>query len=170
MPIIRCDGMRYKSDGGDVSEFTDPISKEDFELFCAYVHQLSVEMHLKDFETKIMSQHCEAGYVAECETDFNYRRIKISLCPQFHTFEPSRQRTILVHELFHAHAECLKMPFAALEEIVSSDVWTTTNATALKMEEHTVTGMEWAFAPHMPLPPAITGSKCDRRKTKKVKR
>lgn len=164
MPIVRCAGMGFKkSDGGDVSEFVEPISKEDFEIFCEYVQSLCQEMYLKGFETKIMAGSCETGYVAEVDPDFNYRRIKISLCPQFHTFEPARKRTILVHELLHAHMTCVKMPYAALEEIVSSDVWTTTEAVGTSMEEHTVTAMEWAFAPHMPLPPAITGGKGNRK-------
>lgn len=154
-----CAAMKFDAnESNEASEHPEPLSKADFENFLQWVRILSVQMRLAEFDIKISPHSCETGYVAEVETDFNYHKVKISLCPQFHTFTPERQRTIMVHELLHVHMSCVKMPFEALLEVMSADAYTLTMSTALRMEEHVVTSIESALANGMPLPP-VPGKK-----------
>lgn len=163
MAIIRCGGMSYKRFNviEDV-DYIEPLSRGDFAAFHDYVSEMNSRLN-RGFQLRISPQHCEPGCVAEVDTDFNYRRIVIALCPHFHMFDPEQKRTIITHELCHPIASCLKMPYDALEDIVSQDVWTTVASTAMAMEEHMVTSLEWALAGSQPLPPTIGKAK----KTKK---
>ncbi len=160
--LVRCASMHFSAheieparDGDIGADYIEPLSKAEYTVFVDWVRILSVQMRLAEFEVKVSPQSCEAGYVAEVVTDFNYHRINIALCPQFHTFSGAKKRSILVHELLHSHMSCVKMPFEALHEIVATDVYTITASTALRMEEHVVTSLEWALAPGMPLPPEL---------------
>ena len=164
LKCTHCESMRlatFNTDDGDdlyllsASDYVEQLSKADFSAFNEWLKIMSVRMHLAEFDVRISLQHCEAGYVAEVETDFNYHKIKIALCPQFHTFTRERKRTIIVHELLHAHMTAMKVPYESLEMILSSDAYTLTQTTALRMEEHVVSSIEFSLAPAMPLPPVL---------------
>lgn len=155
MAFMRCAGMTLS--GRDISDdvdYIEPPTKNQFVDMCNYLHMLMKEYHLTDFDARISPHHCEPGYVAEVETDFRYRKVVIALCPQFYTFDPPRQRTILCHEIGHVHCTCLKMPYEGIKEVVSADVWTVVDTNAMAVEEHMVTALEWSTAHRMPLPNA----------------
>lgn len=155
MSVVRCGGLAHASEEIDAGAMGPTLTRREREAFASYVKHLTVLMRLAEFEPVLLTTHCEPGYLAEVETDFRYHKITIALCPGFHGLKPSRQRTTLVHELLHAHARCMKLPFDALESVLARDVWATTEETGMAMEEHVVTGLESAMAHKMPLPPRV---------------
>ena len=154
MTILRCAALRASAPDDHEGE-SITLSKRDAAEFADYVKHLAVRMRLAEYDPLIMPHACEGGYLAEVETDFSYHTIRIALCPGFHVMSPTRKRTTLVHELLHAHAYVMKVPYEALEDELARGVWATTESTAMKHEEHVVTSMESAFAQFMPLPPKI---------------
>lgn len=83
-----------------------------------YVSDLARDYGLTDWEISFKTAPCGGDAQADITCTYGQRRATIALAHDFATYEPQRQRRVLIHELTHCHLDPIDTVTHNLERIL----------------------------------------------------
>lgn len=134
------------------------MPRKDFLRYAAYIRELANMMGLRDWFVTFSHQPIMSGedHVGQITCTYGQKQATIEVGYFFHTFDPEKQRKIIVHELLHAHLSAIKRHVstktADVANILGTPAATILYDTLYLEEEFCVDALEQAFSKFLPLP------------------
>jgi hypothetical protein len=128
------------------------MRKRDRRELTRYIRWVANEMELRDWTLTLADEACEPKYDATCQPAHGQKLATISVCKEFRSQDPERQRRSVVHELLHCHWHAAwEMVDADLEKALGGQADLLFSAGFNRNAEHALDATAHALAKHLPL-------------------